>query len=132
MLENILESPLNSKEIKPVNPKWNQPWLEGLAGRTGAETEAPVIWSTGTKSQLIEKKQQQQTNKNPDAGKDWRQEKKGATKDEMVGWNYWLNGHEFEQTQGDVIKDKETWYAAVHGVANNRTQLTTEQHYPRT
>ena len=63
MLENILESPLNSKEIKPVNPKWNQPWLEGLAGRTGAETEAPVIWSTGTKSQLIEKKQQQQTNK---------------------------------------------------------------------
>ena len=54
------------------------------------------------------------------------------TEDEMVGWHHRLNGYESEQTQGDVIKDKETWYAAVHGVANNRTQLTTEQHYPQT
>ena len=85
VLEKTLESPLDSKEIKPVNPKGNQPWV--FTGRTEAET--PIPWPPDVKSWL--------TGKDPDAGKDWRQEEKG---DEMVGWHHWLNGHEFEQTPG--------------------------------
>ena len=91
MLEKTLESPLDSKEILPVNPKRNQPWI--FIGRTDAEAEAPVLWSPDAKSQLI--------GKDPDARKDWRQEEKRATEDEMVGWHHRLNGHEFEQTPGD-------------------------------
>ena len=92
MLEKkTLESPLDIEEIKLVNPKWNQPWI--LVGRTDAEVEAPTLWSLDVKSCLI--------GKDPDAGKDWRQEEKGVTEDEMVRWHHWLNGHEFEQTPGD-------------------------------
>ena len=91
MLEKTLESPFDSKEIKLVNPKGIQPWI--FIGRTDAEAEAPVLWSPDEKSWLIRK--------NPDAGKDWGQEEKGTTKDEMVGWHHLLNGHEFEQTPGD-------------------------------
>ena len=91
VLEKTLESPLDSKEIKPVNPKGNQPWI--FIGRTDAKTEAPVLWPPDVKSWLI--------GKDPDAGKDWRQEEKGMTEDEMVGWHHWLNGHEFEQALGD-------------------------------
>ena len=91
VLEKILESPLNSEEIKPVNPKGNRPWI--LIGRTDAEAEVPIHWPLDAKSQLI--------GKDPDAGKDWGQEEKGATEYEMVGWHHWLNGHEFEQTPGD-------------------------------
>ena len=91
VLENSLESPLDSEEIKPVNPKGNQPWI--LIGRTYAETEAPIFWPPDAKSQLI--------GKDFDAGKDWRQEEKGKTEDEMAGWYYSFNGHEFEQTLGD-------------------------------
>ena len=92
-LEKTLESPLDSKEIKPVNPKGSQPWI--FTGRTeaDAESEAPILWSPDVKSRLI--------GKDPDAGKDWRQKEKGETEDEMVGWHHWLNGHEFEQTLGD-------------------------------
>ena len=90
VLEKTLKSPLDSKEIKPVNPKRNQPWI--FFRRTEAEAEAPVLWPLVGKSRL---------RKDPDAGKDWRQEEKGMTEDEMVGWHHWLNGHEFEQTQGD-------------------------------
>ena len=90
VLEKILESPLDFKEIKPVNPKGNQPWI--FMGRTDAEAEAPVLWPSDAKSQLIGK---------VDAGKDWRQEEKGMTADEMVGWQDQLNRHEFEQTLGD-------------------------------
>ena len=86
-LEKILESPLDSKEIKPVHPKGNQLWI--FIGRTDAEAEAPRVWPPDAKSQLI--------GKDPDAGKDWRQEEKGAM-DEMIGW---FNGHESEQTPGD-------------------------------
>ena len=89
VLEKILESPLDYKEIKPVNPKGNQLWL--FIGRSDAKTEAPIIWAPDAKSQLIRK--------DPDAGKDWRQEK-GTTEDEMVGWHHWLNGHEFMQAPG--------------------------------
>ena len=85
------KSPLDSKEITPVNPKGNQPWI--FIGRTGAETEAPILWPPDEKSWLI--------GKDPDAGKDWRQEEKGTTEDEMVGWHHRLNGQEFEQTLRD-------------------------------
>ena len=86
-----LESPLDSKEIKPVNPKGNQPWT--FIGRTDAEVETPVLWPPDAKSLLI--------GKDPDAGKDWGQEEKGTKEDEMVGWHHQLDGHEFEQAPGD-------------------------------
>ena len=89
VLEKTLESPLDSKEIKPVNLKGNQPWI--FIGRTDAEV--PMFWPPDVKSRL--------TGKDPDAGKDWAQEEKGTTKDEMVGRQHWLNGHELEQTPGD-------------------------------
>ena len=88
MLEKTLESPLDCKEIKPVNSKGNQFWI--FIGKTDAE--APIFWPPNAKSWLIRK--------NPDAGKDWKQEK-GMIEDKMVGWHYWLSGHEFEQTPGD-------------------------------
>ena len=91
LLEKTRDSPLDSKEIQPVNPKGNQLWI--FIGRTNAEAEAPILWSPDVKSQLIEK--------DPDARKDWRQEEKGMTEDEMVGWHHWLKGHEFKQTPGD-------------------------------
>ena len=91
VLEKTLESPLDSKEIKPINSKRNQPWL--FIGRTDAEAEAPILWPPDAKNWLI--------GKDPDAGKDWRWEEQGMTVDEMVGWHPWLNGHEFEQTPGD-------------------------------
>ena len=87
-----LESPLDCKEIIPVNPKENEPCI--LIGRTDAEAEAPVLWPTDAKNRLI--------GKDPCAGKDWGQEEKEATEDEMVGWHHWLNGCKFEQTQGDA------------------------------
>ena len=86
-----LESPLDSKEIKSVNPKGNQPWI--FIGRTDAEAEAPILWSPDVKNWLIWK--------DPDAGKDWGQEEKGVTEDDMVGWHHQLERHEFEQTQED-------------------------------
>ena len=91
VLEKTLESPLDSKEIKQVNTKGNQPWI--LNGRTDAEAEAPILWSPDVKRQLI--------GKDPDAGKNRRQEEKGTTEDERVGWHHQLNGHELEQTLGD-------------------------------
>ena len=86
VLEKTLESPLNSKEIQPVHPKGNQSWI--FTGRTDAEAETPILWPPDTKSWLIWK--------DPYAGKDWGQEEKGMTEDEIVGWHHWLNGHEFE------------------------------------
>ena len=80
MLEKILESPLDCKEIQPVNPKGNQPWI--FIGRTDVEAEIPILWPPDEKGWLI--------GKDPDAGKDCRQEKKGTTEDEMVGWHHWL------------------------------------------
>ena len=90
VLEKTLESALDCKEIKLVNPKGNQSWI--FIGRTDAEAETPVLWPPDTKNWL--------TRKDPDAEKDWRQEEKGATEDEMVGWHHWLDGHEFEQAPG--------------------------------
>ena len=90
VLEKTLESPLACKKIGPVNPKGDQSWI--FIRRTDTEAEAPILWSPDAKSWLIRK--------DPDAGKDWRQEKKCITEDEMVGWHHWLDGHEFEQAPG--------------------------------
>ena len=81
---------LDSKEIQPVHPKGNQYWI--FTGRTDAETETPVLWPPDEKTWLTEK--------DPGAGKDWRQEEWEYTEDEMVGWHHWLNGHEFDYTLG--------------------------------
>ena len=89
VLEKTLERPLDCKEIQPVHPKGNQPWM--FIRRT--EAEAPILRPPDAKSRLIRK--------DPDAGKDWGQEEKGTTEDEMVGWHHRLNGHEFEQALGD-------------------------------
>ena len=86
VLEKTLEIPLDRKEIQPVNPKGNQPWI--FIERTDAEAEAPILWPSDLKSWLTEK--------DPGPGKDWRRKEKGTTEDEMVGWHHWLNGHEFE------------------------------------
>ena len=91
VLGKTLESPLDNKEIQPVHPKGNQPWI--FIGRTDAEAEAPVLWPPDVKNWLIWK--------DPDAGKDWRWEEKGMTEDEMVGWHHWIDGHESEQTLED-------------------------------
>ena len=88
VLEKTLESPLDCEEIQPVNPKGNQSWI--FIGKTSAE--ALTLWPPDAKNWL--------TVKDPDAGKDWRQEEKGTTEDEMVGWHYRLNGHECEQAPG--------------------------------
>ena len=89
VLEKILERPLISKGIKPVNPKGNQPWM--FIRRT--VSEAPIFWTLDAKGQL--------TGKDLNARKDWRQQEKTAAEDEMVRWHHWLNGHEFGQTPGE-------------------------------
>ena len=86
VLEKTLESPLDCKEIQAVHPKGNESWI--FTGRTDAEAETPILWLPDGKSWLI--------GKDPDAGKDWRQEKTEMTKDEVVGWHYQLTGYEFE------------------------------------
>ena len=88
VLEKTLESPLDCKEIKPVHSKGNQSWI--FIGKTDAKAETPILWLPDVKNWLI--------GKDPDARKDWGQEEKGATEDEMVGWHHWLNGHKFEWT----------------------------------
>ena len=88
VLEKTLESPLDCKEIQPVHLKGDQSWV--FIGRTDAEAETPILWPSDVKNWL--------TGKDPDAGKDWGQEEKGTTEDEMVGCHHRLHGHEFEQT----------------------------------
>ena len=85
VLEKTLESPLDCKEIQPVHPKGDQSWV--FIGKIDVEAEIPILWPPDAKSWLIWK--------DPDAGKDWRQEEKGMTEDEMDGWHHQLNGHEF-------------------------------------
>ena len=91
VLEKTLESPLDCKEIQPFNPKGNQSWI--IIGRTDAEAEIPILWHSDGKNWLI--------GKDLDTGKHWRQEEKGMTEDEMVGWHHRLDGHEFVQVLGD-------------------------------
>ena len=113
VLEKTLENPLDCKEIKPVNPKGNQSWT--FIGRTDAEAEAPIVWPPDVTSWLIRK--------DANAEKDWGQEEKGTTEDEMVGWHHWLNVHEFDQAPG-VAEGQVSLSCCHHGV----TELdTTEQ-----
>ena len=90
VLEKTLESPLDCKEIQPVNPKGNQSWI--FTGRTDTEAEAPILWPPDAKKWLI--------GKYPDAGKNWKQEEKRMIEDEIVGWHHRLDGHKFEQASG--------------------------------
>ena len=105
VLEKTLESPLDCKEIKPVNPIRNQSWL--FIGKTDAEAEAPILWPPDAKSWLIRK--------HPKAGKDWRQEEKVMTEDEMAGWHHQLNGNEFEQAPGDGEGQRSLMYCSPWG-----------------
>ena len=110
MLEKTLESPMDWKEIKPVNAEGNQSWI--FNGRTDAEAETPVLWPTDEKNWLL--------GKDPDAGKDWRWEEKGTTEDEMAGWHHQLSGHEFEQAPG-VGDGRGILACCSHGVTKSWT-----------
>ena len=109
VLEKALESPLDCKEIQPVHPKGDESWV--FIGRADAEAETPILWPPHVKSWLI--------GKYPDAGRDWEQEEKGMTEDEMAGWHHQLDGHEFE-----LVMDRETWRAVIHGVTKSQTRLS--------
>ena len=115
VLEKTLERPLDCKKIKLINPKRNQSLI--FIARTDAEAEASILGPPNTKNWFI--------GKDPDAGKDWRQEEKGMTEDKMVGWHDWLDGHEFEQAPG-VGDGQVSLGAAVHGVERVRHYWATE------
>ena len=112
VLEKTLESPLDCMEVKPVNSKGNQPWI--FIGRTEAEAEIPILWPPHAKSWLI--------GKDPDAGRDWGQEEKGTTEDEMAGWHHWLNAHEFGWTPG--VGDGQGGLACCDSWGHNESDTT--------
>ena len=112
-MEKTLESFLDYKEIQPVHPKGDQSWL--FIGQTDVEAETPVLWQPDVKSWLIWK--------NTDVGKDWGQEEKGTTEDEMVRWHQ----HLLDMGLGglrELVMDREAWRAVVHGVTKSQTQLS--------
>ena len=112
VLEKTLESPLGCKEIQPVHSK-DQPW--DFFGRNDAKAETPVLWPPHAKSWLI--------GKDSDAGRDWGQEEKGMTENEMAGWHHRLNGRELSELQ-ELVMDREAWCAVIHGVTESRTWLS--------
>ena len=118
VLEKTLESLLDCKEIKVVNPKGNQPWI--FTGRTDAKAAAPILWSPDAKNWL--------TGKDPDAGKDWKQEERGMTEVEMVERHHWLNEDEFEQASG--VGDWQGSLVCMTSMVPQRVrhELATEQH----
>ena len=111
-LEKTLESPLDCKEIQPIHPKGNQSWI--FIGRNDAEAETPILFPPDAKSWLI--------GKDPDPGKDWGQEKKGMTNDEMDGVTNSMNMSLSKLPE--IVKDRKAWSAAVYGVAKSRTWLS--------
>ena len=111
-MEKTLLRPLDSREIQPVHPKGNQPWI--FIGRTDAEAEAPILWPLDVNSRLI--------GRDPDAGKGWRQEEKRVTEDEVVRQHHWLSGPEFEQTLGDSGGQRSLAFYSPR-VAKSRTWL---------
>ena len=119
ILEKTLESLLDY-QIKPVNPKGNQSWI--FIGRTDAEAKVPILWPPDAKNWLI--------GKDPDAGKDWRQEEKGMTEDEMVGRHHWFDGHQFEQALGvgDWQGSLVCYSPRCHKVSDMTEQLNWTQH----
>ena len=121
VLEKTLESPLDSKEIQPVHPKGNQSWV--FIGRTDIEAETPIFCAPNVKSWLIWK--------DPDVGKDWGQEKKGTTEDEVVGWHHWSMDMSLSRLW-ELVMDREACHAAVHGVAKSQTLLSVGTELNRT
>ena len=119
MVLETLESPLDSKEVNPVSPKGNQPWI--FIERTVAEADAPILWPHDAKSWL--------TGKCPDARKDWRQEEKQgqATDNETIGGHHWLNAHEFDQNPGDSGRHGSLACCSPRGLQRVRYDLVTEQ-----
>ena len=113
VLEKTLESPLDCKEIQPVHSEGDQSW--DFFGRNDAKAETPVLWPPHVKSWL--------TGKDSDAGRDWGQEEKGTTEDEMAGWHHGLDGRESEWIR-ELVMDREAWRAAIHGVTKSRTRLS--------
>ena len=122
VLEKTVESPLDWKEIKPVNPKGSQSWI--FIGRTDAEAEAPKLWPPDVKCQL--------TGKAPDAEKDWGQEERGLTEDEFVGWHHWLSGHYFEHTPGDSEEQRSLACYRSCGCRVRHNLATEQQHIQQT
>ena len=114
LLEKTLESPFDCKDMKPVIPRRTQSWI--FIGRTDAEAEAPILWLPDAKTWLMRK--------DPDTGKDGRQEEKGMTEDEMVGWHHWNSGHEFDQAVLGDSEGQESLVATVCGVAKSQTWLS--------
>ena len=108
-----LESPLDCKEIQPVHSKGDQSWV--FIGRTDVEAETPILYPLHVKSWLL--------GKDPDAGRDWGQEDKRTTEDEMAGWHHWLDGHEFVWTP-ELVMDREAWCAVIHGVTKSQTWVS--------